>query len=268
MVHPKPSIDRKPLPVVRERRRLEIEPAGVVRGLPIGNLVEKGGPMFRNLGLALQTLRQLREQSQSAVADAAGIGKSQLSKYENGKELPRLDSLAKVLHVLGCSPLKLLEIAELLDEWRLPDEITVRSGRSEDAGRLAQLVSRSPTVQLEGGVDAAELERRILNPEWLILVAEGPQGEIAGLLCVSQRGSVAQVSHLVVIPGPHEAGVVGALLKSGLAELERRGARRVGGLSIASSRLGKHFEIWGFRPVATLGWYEYDLAASREETLG
>jgi len=43
--------------------------------------------------------------SQARVAREAGIGKSQLSKYENGKELPKLDSLGKVLAVLEISPL-------------------------------------------------------------------------------------------------------------------------------------------------------------------
>jgi len=56
--------------------------------------------MFVNLGRTLSLLRELRGKSQALVAREAGIGKSQLSKYENGKELPKLDSLEKVLNVL------------------------------------------------------------------------------------------------------------------------------------------------------------------------
>ncbi len=56
--------------------------------------------MFVNLGRTLSLLRELRGKSQARVAREAGIGKSQLSKYENGKELPKLDSLEKVLNVL------------------------------------------------------------------------------------------------------------------------------------------------------------------------
>jgi transcriptional regulator with XRE-family HTH domain len=56
--------------------------------------------MFLNLGRTLSLLRELRGKSQARVAREAGIGKSQLSKYENGKELPKLDSLEKVLNVL------------------------------------------------------------------------------------------------------------------------------------------------------------------------
>ncbi len=56
--------------------------------------------MFANLGRTLGLLRELRGKSQARVAREAGIGKSQLSKYENGKELPKLDSLEKVLTAL------------------------------------------------------------------------------------------------------------------------------------------------------------------------
>lgn len=56
--------------------------------------------MWKNLGKALGLLREVRGKSQSNVAYEAGIGKSQLSKYENGKELPKLDSLEKVLNAL------------------------------------------------------------------------------------------------------------------------------------------------------------------------
>lgn len=56
--------------------------------------------MFINLGRTLSLLRELRGKSQALIAREAGIGKSQLSKYENGKELPKLDSLEKVLKAL------------------------------------------------------------------------------------------------------------------------------------------------------------------------
>src|ERR1700709_141250 len=59
--------------------------------------------MFQNLGKALALVRELRGKTQAQVARAAGVGKSQLSKYENGKELPKLDSLEKLLDALGVS---------------------------------------------------------------------------------------------------------------------------------------------------------------------
>jgi len=73
--------------------------------------------MFENLGNALALLRELRRVSQAEVARRAGIGKSQLSKYENGKEQPKLDSLEKVLNVLRVGPVGLFTVVAVLDGW-------------------------------------------------------------------------------------------------------------------------------------------------------
>ena len=56
--------------------------------------------MFRHLGLTLRLLRELRGQSQGEIAKEAGISKSQLSKYENGR-LPKLETLERLLESLG-----------------------------------------------------------------------------------------------------------------------------------------------------------------------
>jgi transcriptional regulator with XRE-family HTH domain len=71
--------------------------------------------MFVNLGRTLSLLRELRGKSQAQVAREAGIGKSQLSKYENGKELPKLDSLEKVLGVLGVGQFEFFYTLYLVD---------------------------------------------------------------------------------------------------------------------------------------------------------
>jgi transcriptional regulator with XRE-family HTH domain len=76
--------------------------------------VVKGG-MFANLGPALARLRGHRGQSQDAVARAAGIGKSQLSKYESGKELPKMESLERVLAALGFGQLDFFYALLLVD---------------------------------------------------------------------------------------------------------------------------------------------------------
>jgi transcriptional regulator with XRE-family HTH domain len=44
--------------------------------------------MFKHMGLALRVLRELKGVSQAGLARQAGLGKSQLSKYESGKDLP------------------------------------------------------------------------------------------------------------------------------------------------------------------------------------
>jgi transcriptional regulator with XRE-family HTH domain len=71
--------------------------------------------MFKNLGKTLSLLRELRGKSQARVAREAGIGKSQLSKYENGKELPKLDSLEKVLRALGVGHFEFFYTLYLVD---------------------------------------------------------------------------------------------------------------------------------------------------------
>lgn len=71
--------------------------------------------MFDNLGRALSLIRDLRGKSQAQVAREARVGKSQLSKYESGKELPKLDSLKKVLKALEVGPFEIFYTMYLID---------------------------------------------------------------------------------------------------------------------------------------------------------
>ncbi len=71
--------------------------------------------MFQNLGRTIAHLRGLKHLSQATLARRAGIGKSQLSKYEGGKELPKLDSLEKVLGALEVSPHQFFHLFYLVD---------------------------------------------------------------------------------------------------------------------------------------------------------
>ncbi|HEX3525570.1 MAG TPA: helix-turn-helix transcriptional regulator [Thermoanaerobaculia bacterium] len=84
--------------------------------------------MFINLGKTLGLLRELRGKSQALVAREAGIGKSQLSKYENGKELPKLDSLEKVLKALDVGHFEFFYTLFLVDQ-RAAD---LASGENEE----------------------------------------------------------------------------------------------------------------------------------------
>jgi transcriptional regulator with XRE-family HTH domain len=72
------------------------------------------GEMFAGLGTTLRALRESRGFSQAELAHRAGVGKSQVSKYERGKELPQLVSLEKLLDALGSEPLTLFYTAHLL----------------------------------------------------------------------------------------------------------------------------------------------------------
>jgi len=91
--------------------------------------------MFRNTGLGLRILREWRGKSIRALAVEAGIGKSQLSKYENGRELPKLDSLQKILRALSVSAVDFFSLTTLLDRKleslstpeKIDDPFTLRS---------------------------------------------------------------------------------------------------------------------------------------------
>jgi transcriptional regulator with XRE-family HTH domain len=89
---------------------------------------------FRNLGLTLRLVRELRRLSQSATARKAGIGKSQLSKYESGKELPKFESLGKVLDVLGIDPFNFFYVMHLVDAGELRVSADGKAEIGGDAG--------------------------------------------------------------------------------------------------------------------------------------
>jgi transcriptional regulator with XRE-family HTH domain len=73
-----------------------------------------GGEMFAEMGRTLRDLREAAGLTQAALARKAGVGKSQLSRYELGKELPKLETLEKLLTALGTDPLTLFYTEHLL----------------------------------------------------------------------------------------------------------------------------------------------------------
>jgi transcriptional regulator with XRE-family HTH domain len=103
--------------------------------------------MFVNLGRTLSLLRELRGKSQARVAREAGIGKSQLSKYENGKELPKLDSLEKVLNALKVGYFEFFYTLYLVDR-RAADLARAEAGEEEES-------TAEEGGEREGGIPAA-----------------------------------------------------------------------------------------------------------------
>lgn len=73
--------------------------------------------MFSNVGQTLRLMRELRRKSQISLSKDVGIGKSQLSKYENGRELPKLESLEKVLKALRVSYFEFFYTLSMVDRW-------------------------------------------------------------------------------------------------------------------------------------------------------
>ncbi len=150
--------------------------------------------MFVNLGRTLGLLRELRGKSQAHVAREAGIGKSQLSKYENGKELPKLDSLEKVLNALDVGHFEFFYTLYLLDDR---------------AAELARLSDRHPR-------DGDERER--LPPPAPILKAHPLLAEstdqaftrVFSDLLYLYRRVFEQVVFSGGSPGPGGSGIKGA----------------------------------------------------------
>lgn len=71
--------------------------------------------MFEHVGLALKMVREMARLSQAEAALRAGIGKSQLSKYERGQNLPTLASLGKILEVVKVDALFFFYLSHILE---------------------------------------------------------------------------------------------------------------------------------------------------------
>ena len=84
---------------------------------------------LRNLGRSLTLLRDLRRVSLRSTARKAGIGQSQLSKYENAHGLPKMESLEKVLSALDMTFLDLFNTMALFDVF----EEEMRSGERKES---------------------------------------------------------------------------------------------------------------------------------------
>ncbi|HEV3459638.1 MAG TPA: helix-turn-helix transcriptional regulator [Thermoanaerobaculia bacterium] len=59
---------------------------------------------FRDIGKALAILRQQKGLSQAELAFRTGMGRPQVSRYESGRELMKLETLEKILATLSVEP--------------------------------------------------------------------------------------------------------------------------------------------------------------------
>jgi transcriptional regulator with XRE-family HTH domain len=87
-------------------------------------------PMFEHLGDALALLRRLRRMSQAELARAAQVGRSQLSRYENGLQLPHLGQLERLLESLDATTADLAAVLAFLRR--------LEAGEGREEGRDSQ----------------------------------------------------------------------------------------------------------------------------------
>ena len=126
-----------------------------------------GVVVFAHFGIALALLRDLRGRSQAEVARAAGIGKSQLSKYEGGRELPKLESLARILLALEATHLEFAYTLALVQQRAERVASRTPSADDEAASLLLAGCGLAP-APLDGAMhqlveDLSMLYRRILE---------------------------------------------------------------------------------------------------------
>jgi transcriptional regulator with XRE-family HTH domain len=120
--------------------------------------------MFGRVGIALRVLRELSGTSQAALAQKAKIGKSQLSKYENGRELPKLDSLEKLLEALNVRPMVLFYLTDFLDHIGTEDHILERVLLTAESGALigkGEQEAFAKIIMEVMGLFGAQLETRM-----------------------------------------------------------------------------------------------------------
>jgi transcriptional regulator with XRE-family HTH domain len=132
--------------------------------------------MFENLGIALRLLRELRGSSQAALARQAGLGKSQLSKYETGREIPKIDSLERLLTALKISLLDLALTLSFIDGRRnalssdgTPEALLTSVSLLEPAVQTAFEQLQTDMLRLH-----REVLRMLLQRSWGKGPGEGP----------------------------------------------------------------------------------------------
>lgn len=84
--------------------------------------MKTGFAVSDNLPTALKLLRLKTGFKQREVAERAGITRSQLSAYERGRVMPRMENLLKILEGLGTDLGGLQRAVEALPEHTLPEE--------------------------------------------------------------------------------------------------------------------------------------------------
>jgi transcriptional regulator with XRE-family HTH domain len=99
---------------------------------------QAGLRIFKNMGLAIRALRELSGQKQAVLARRSGIGKGQLSKYETGKDLPRLESLGKLLIALNVSVEVFFKIVALLDRIESGSNALALPGESDPGPLISE----------------------------------------------------------------------------------------------------------------------------------
>jgi len=106
---------------------------------------------------------------------------------------------------------------------REEERSAIRALRLEDAGAVAQILRRAPEAVFwpENSV------REVLAWKGVLGLASEVRREVVGFLIGRQIGEEAEVLNLAVAPENRRKGEGGALLRTAVVELRKRGVNRV-----------------------------------------
>jgi transcriptional regulator with XRE-family HTH domain len=127
--------------------------------------------MFELLPEMLKRLRKERGKTQKQVAKDSGCTNSQISRIENNKQTPTLDTLGKILTAFGLTRLEFVYRYEEVEREKLRE-------RAEEKGEVLAEAPVDPVVQVPGLLNALpdHLERGFLEfKDYIVFVLPKPR---------------------------------------------------------------------------------------------
>ena len=85
------------------------------------------------LGLRIKEFRENRKYTQDKLAESVGIDPKHLSRIENGRNYPSLDTLEKILDSLDVSYEEIFNFDHLVPRNELIDKINIKLNSLSDA---------------------------------------------------------------------------------------------------------------------------------------
>ncbi|HXO43210.1 MAG TPA: helix-turn-helix transcriptional regulator [Thermoanaerobaculia bacterium] len=136
---------------------------------------------FKDIGKALALLRQQRGLTQAQLADRCGMGRPQVSRYESGKELMKLETLEKILRTLTVEPDDFFRYLRSLD-----GSDSLRQGRTGD--RIDDRMLADAFRDLHGAIDGLhEVVERVVDRDARYAAFQNLHAAIDGLRQVVER---------------------------------------------------------------------------------
>jgi transcriptional regulator with XRE-family HTH domain len=121
--------------------------------MPIRERPRSMAGMFDCVGKALSIIRQERGVSQEKLATTCRIGRSQLSRYESGRELMRLDTLEKMLNALHVAPEQFFRLVSSLDGSIQPQAPQARPPQAPGLDAYHAAMLREALTNLASAID-------------------------------------------------------------------------------------------------------------------